>query len=72
MVQRGAGVVLGEVYVVGQLELDICDRIEGHPDFYRRTEIEMIDGSHAETYLLQDPRDFRVIVSGSWRSRVGR
>jgi gamma-glutamylaminecyclotransferase len=60
--------VVGELYDVDAQTLADLDRLEGHPRFYRRTEIVLDDGSKAETYILparygELPR----IPSGSWR-----
>lgn len=59
--------VLGELYDVDEEILAALDRLEGHPRFYRRTEI-LIDRAPVQTYLL--PRDrfghLPRIPSGSW------
>ncbi len=60
--------VVGELYDVDAETLASLDRLEGHPRFYRRTEIELEDGSKVQTYVL--PTDYAsrpVIQSGSWR-----
>lgn len=61
--------VVGELYEVDAGTLADLDRLEGHPSFYQRTEIELEDGSIVSTYVL--PPRFRerpVIASGSWRA----
>ena len=64
--------VVGEVYDVDDETLAMLDRLEGHPDFYIRTKIELADGEEVWTYLLPSDRlrwrpEPRVIVSGDWR-----
>ena len=46
--------------------------MEGHPSFYRRTEIELEGAARAEAYLLpaRELRRAEVIVGGSWKERV--
>lgn len=69
----GETAVEGEVFEVDADTLASLDRLEGHPRFYRRTEIRLDDGGVAETYVLpaanaQGPE----IGSGSWRQHRGR
>jgi gamma-glutamylcyclotransferase len=69
LVAGGHTAVEGEVYEVDAITLAALDRLEGHPSFYRRTRIELDDGSVVETYLLT-PRQVEgclPIHSGSWR-----
>jgi gamma-glutamylcyclotransferase (GGCT)/AIG2-like uncharacterized protein YtfP len=40
--EKGLG-VYGELYKVDELTLKRLDRLEGHPDFYRRSDITVID-----------------------------
>lgn len=71
LVRGGEHAVLGEVYEVDEPTLAALDRLEGHPDFYRRTSIVLADGTLAVTYLLTPAQveGHRVIASGSWRTR---
>lgn len=51
--------VLGEIYRVSEQVLSNLDAIEGHPGFYRRTEIKVLD-EHAEiqdAYIYLGPED---------------
>jgi gamma-glutamylcyclotransferase (GGCT)/AIG2-like uncharacterized protein YtfP len=70
MVAEGAGVVECELYEVDEATLVTLDRLEGHPRFYRRTQIHFDDGSLAEAYLLRrrDVQGCPRIPSGSWRA----
>ena len=74
MVRVREGTVVGEVYEVDRETLAALDRLEGHPDFYRRTAITLAPPSDAEpvwTYLLRPEQveDRSRIESGSWRAR---
>jgi gamma-glutamylcyclotransferase (GGCT)/AIG2-like uncharacterized protein YtfP len=75
MLAGGATSVVGEVYEVDELTLDVLDRLEGHPRFYRREPIALADGAHVEAYLLPADRAWgltRTIESGDWRARAPR
>jgi gamma-glutamylcyclotransferase (GGCT)/AIG2-like uncharacterized protein YtfP len=70
LVDGGDTAVTGEIYQVDAATLEALDRLEGHPDEYRRVTIRLADGAPAETYLM--PRDRArgtPIVSGDWRRR---
>lgn len=69
LVAEGSRAVVGEVYEVGVADLARLDRLEGHPDFYRRTRIRMGDGTLAEAYLLTAVQVMGrpVVESGDWR-----
>jgi gamma-glutamylaminecyclotransferase len=55
-----------ELYEVSSCQLKDMDWLEGHPDFYTRTEIELDDGK-AWVYLLPGEYMSRPIVdSGDW------
>ena len=68
MVRGGRTAILGEVYEVHGDTLADLDRLEGHPDFYRREAIELADGSEVLAYVLPRAaaRDFPPIPSGDW------
>ena len=73
MVRAREGSVVGEVYEVDRETLGALDRLEGHPDFYRRTEITLAPPMDAEpvwTYLLRPEQvaGRKQIPSGSWRA----
>ena len=59
--------VEGEVYEVDKQELDSLDRLEGHPNYYKREVIETSEGD-AWIYLLPQDKynDHPVIESGVW------
>lgn len=54
--RNGDEAIWGEVYKVTDKGLDACDRLEGHPHFYRRHEVDIVtDQGHVVTawmYLL--------------------
>lgn len=66
----GATAIDGELFDVDAEMLAALDRLEGHPRFYRRTEIEIVGRGRAHAYLLQGMRfgGEGEIVSGCWRS----
>jgi gamma-glutamylaminecyclotransferase len=41
--------IQGELYQIDDITLDLLDDIEGHPDWYRREQVEICldDGSHS-------------------------
>jgi gamma-glutamylaminecyclotransferase len=69
LVSGGATNVSGEVYEVGGITLAGLDRLEGHPRFYRRSQICLSDGTRVLAFLLnaggRSPHP--AIVSGDWR-----
>ncbi len=71
LVRGGVHTVVGEVYAVDEATLAALDRLEEHPEFYRRTSIVLDDGTAVETYLLTPAQveGCPVIGSGSWRAR---
>jgi len=73
MVRAREGSVVGEVYEVDARTLAALDALEGHPSFYRRTEITLAPPMDAEpvwTYLLRPEQvaGRKRIESGSWRA----
>lgn len=71
---HGEGVVVGEVYRVDAETLAAVDRLEGHPRFYRRTEIELEGGGRAEAHLMprRELRGSARIAGGGWRGCASR
>lgn len=71
LVRGGDQAVVGEVYEVDQPTLAALDRLEGHPDLYRRTGIVLADDTDVETYLMSPAQlaGYPIIASGSWRLR---
>jgi gamma-glutamylaminecyclotransferase len=72
LVSGGATAVEGEVYALNAAHLDALDALKGHPEFYRRTAIELEDGREAFAYLLSPQRrlpSMRAITGGNWKKR---
>jgi gamma-glutamylaminecyclotransferase len=71
LVPNGGHAVAGEVYEVDEPTLAALDRLEGHPDFYRRASVVLDDGTSVQAYLLtlEHVRAHPIIASGSWRTR---
>jgi len=69
IIAGGATTIDGEVYEVNDRVLARLDRLEGHPHFYRRMPVLLVDGTLAETYVLPASyrNDHNKIPSGSWR-----
>lgn len=62
------GEVHGEVYGVDELTLKDLDRLEGHPDFYKREEVDTEYGK-AWVYAMDHYsrlKDHPVIKTGVW------
>lgn len=64
--------IAGEVYAVDHSILEILDEIEDHPRFYRRTPIELEDGSLCDAYLLtaHQAAFYPRIATGDWRTKA--
>jgi gamma-glutamylcyclotransferase (GGCT)/AIG2-like uncharacterized protein YtfP len=60
--------VIGELYVVRSL--GPTDMLEGHPDFYRRTPVEVVTDEgkvECETYILEGyGSNAPIVESGEW------
>jgi gamma-glutamylcyclotransferase (GGCT)/AIG2-like uncharacterized protein YtfP len=71
MVMEGNGAVIGELYEVCSFTLARLDILEGHPQFYRRSIIELQTGEKVQTYILDRDyvRDCPIISCGSWVDR---
>ena len=50
--EGGSAAVEGELYEVDPAILAALDRLEGHPDFYRRGTVLLADGRASVTYFL--------------------
>ena len=72
LVRGGTRSIAGELYEVDAPTLFGLDKLEGHPDFYRRTRIRLVSGTIADTYLLRrDQVQGRPIIeSNNWRTRA--
>ena len=73
MVDGGSTAVKGEVYAVDAATLEALDHLEGHPEFYVRTEIAVSIGNEVTTvnaYLLPVDRTrlYDEVPSGDWRA----
>ena len=75
MVSGGRTAVKGEVYYIDVITLAAIDRLEGHPNFYKRTKISLTDESIVETYILDSylnrsysNRGYLKIPMGDWRA----
>lgn len=70
MVENGSSSIVGEVYQVDKRALKVLDRLESHPHFYRRKEIQLDNGEKVLTYLLNDEyipaSKSKIIKNGKW------
>ena len=76
MVDKAVNIV-GDLYNVDELGIKRCDKLEGHPIWYTRTQIEVknITGrlSEVESYLLTKEsfeklnKDNIIILNGDWK-----
>jgi gamma-glutamylcyclotransferase (GGCT)/AIG2-like uncharacterized protein YtfP len=64
--------IFGEIYAVDHAILELLDEIEDHPRFYRRTPVELLDGSLVDIYLLSAHQAafYPRITTGDWRTKV--
>lgn len=58
--------IVGEVYEVNKETLQRLDSLEGYPNFYDRTQIELDDGSKAWIYFLHHVTSNKLISTGDW------
>jgi gamma-glutamylaminecyclotransferase len=68
VVLKGDNNIKGEVYEVDEGQLFSMDRLEGHPNFYRRTPIKTVDGEDVETYVINSEyiHSRHEVTSGDW------
>lgn len=73
MVPGGEAAVVGEVYEVDAETLAALDRLEGHPDFYRREWIRLEGGGEVLAYMMAPARVLGRprISGGDWIGRRG-
>ncbi|MCL4147345.1 UNVERIFIED_CONTAM: hypothetical protein GTU68_016391 [Idotea baltica] len=71
MVQGGETRVNGEVYAVTPGGVRFMDEVEDHPEYFRRTHVELENGPSVDCYILPvaHGRPFPRITSGDWRVR---
>ena len=62
---KGNKVVVGELYELPEEALTVFDGIEGHPVFFKRAEIKLVDGSYAIGYIYPHESNDE-IMSGDW------
>lgn len=67
----GSGVVVGEVYQVSKATLAVLDRLEGHPNVYKREKVTvtLTEGEPvtAWVYVWQRPVNHLIpVLSGDW------
>jgi len=69
ILDSGKNVIYGEVYEVDNSVLEMCDLIEGHPNFYKRKFIKLEFDISAESYFLPQRlyKDYPAIKSGLWK-----
>lgn len=63
-------IVHGEVYEVDQKCLAHLDYVEGHPNFYKRTKVELNTQGSAFTYTHEYPKHrqtFERVLGGHWK-----
>lgn len=71
----GSGTVVGELFELTSVGLEICDGIESHPDFYHRTEVVVstAEGVEETAWTYWAPASMiesgSVIPSGDWFDR---
>jgi gamma-glutamylcyclotransferase (GGCT)/AIG2-like uncharacterized protein YtfP len=70
IIRGGQSFIYGEVYEVDGRTLRLVDRLEEHPDYYQRTEVEVQPFGTVWTYVFEEsnaiPSDARLIASGDW------
>ena len=67
----GSTSVRGEIYEVDAATLATVDRLEGDPNYYRRTPIALRGGAIVEAYVLpfDGAERYASIDCGNWRNR---
>lgn len=72
LIEGGTSSVQGELYLVTSSLLSMIDELEDHPETFRRTRLELSDGSFADGYVM--PRSqascFPRFADGRWRRRA--
>lgn len=73
MVAGGATQIDGELYAVSPQGVHNLDELEDHPEYFRRSTIQLEDGTRVESYLLPEAHGspYPRIACGSWRRREG-
>lgn len=66
VVEGGGTSIVGDVFEIDDRTLMMLDRIESHPDFYKRSEIFILGFGYAWIYILQK-RWGILVKSGDWK-----
>ncbi len=71
LARGGEDSVSGELYSIDAQTLPALDEYEDHPEYFRRTEIELADGRLAFAYLLPEKlaASFPRLQANRWQSR---
>lgn len=74
IVREGDGRVTGEVYLASPETVAALDRIEGHPNYYRREQIQLANGATAYAYIMKTERvaEKPVVADGDWKRQLRR
>ncbi|MFT7668156.1 MAG: gamma-glutamylcyclotransferase (GGCT)/AIG2-like uncharacterized protein YtfP [Planctomycetota bacterium] len=73
MVDGGDTQVDGELYALKPSRVRTVDELEDHPEYFRRTAVELEDGTSVFSYILSKDQGhpYPRIASGSWRNSRG-
>ena len=68
ILNQGTQTIFGELYFVNKALLKTCDLIEGHPSFYIRKKIKLLNNENAWSYFLdfEKYKNYPKIKSGLW------
>lgn len=71
IVSGGDTEISGEIYDVDSFTVVELDILESHPQFYRRSRIELLCGQKVQAYILQGgyTNGSPLISSGDWKNR---
>ena len=66
--KQGNNSIIGEIYNVSKSVLETIDRIESHPDFYKRKLIKIQGIDNVSAYFLEKDKyhSYPEIKSGDW------
>lgn len=69
VLEYGNDVLSGELYIVEENLLELCDLIEGHPNFYTRKPIFLEKNTNAWAYFLDYERykEYPKVMEGNWK-----
>ncbi len=70
IIEGGNNAIVGELYDITDDIMAVFDMIEGHPSFFCRKEIELVDGTNAAAYVFQHSiENCDIIMSNDWTTR---